>query len=96
MEYGDSWGENSSNEGIISNARGWQITNGTYDNIIALFILMSTCCQDDDATTWDPFFDTEQHVLLGVASIFTQCLLHHINYEYDSPIIAPTGKVTIL
>ena len=48
------------------------------------------------ATTLDPFFDIEQHVLLGVANIFTQCLFHHINYEYDSPIIAPTGKVTIL
>ena len=57
---------------------------------------MSTCCQDDNATTLDPFVDIEQHVLLGVANIFTQSLFHHIDYEYDSPIIAPTGKVTIL
>lgn len=55
---------------------------------------MFTCCQDDDLTTMDPFFDIEQHVLLGVANIFTQCL-HHYNicFEYDAPIIGPTGKV---
>ena len=43
----------------------------------------------------DPFFDIEQHVLLGVANIFTQCLYHRICHVYDAPIIGPTGKVTI-
>ena len=43
----------------------------------------------------DPFFDIEQHVLLGVANIFTQCLYHGICHEYDAPIIGPTGKVVI-
>lgn len=42
----------------------------------------------------DPFFDIEQHVLLGVANIFTQCLYHRVSHEYDAPIIGPTGKVT--
>ena len=51
-------------------------------------------CQDNDATM-DPFFDIEQHVLLGVANIFTQCLYHRICHEYDAPIIGPTGKVII-
>ena len=55
---------------------------------------MLTCCQDDDITM-DPFFDIEQHVLLGVANIFTQCLYHRICHKYDAPIIGPTGKVTI-
>lgn len=58
-------------------------------------ILMFICCQDDDATTMDPFFDIEQHVLLGVANIFTQCLFHGICHEYDAPIIGPTGKVIV-
>ena len=45
----------------------------------------------------DPFFDIniEQHVLLGVANIFTQCLYHRICHKYDAPIIGPIGKVTI-
>ena len=56
---------------------------------------MFTCCQDDNAIIMDPFLGTEKHVLLGVANIFTQCLYHHICYEYDTPVIGPTGKVTI-
>ena len=56
---------------------------------------MFTCCQGDDATIMDPFLDSDKHVLLGVANIFTQCLYHHICYEYDAPVIGPTGKVTI-
>ena len=50
--------------------------------------------QDNDITM-DPFFDIEQHVLLGVANIFTQCLNHRICHEYDAPIIGPIGKVII-
>ena len=46
-------------------------------------------------TTVDPFSDNEKHILLGVANIITQCLYHHICYEYDAPIIGPTGKVTM-
>lgn len=44
----------------------------------------------------DPLFDVEQHVLLGVANILTQCLYHYVCHEYDTPIIAPTGKVTMI
>ena len=44
----------------------------------------------------DPFFDIEQHVLLGVANIFMQCLVHRVCHEYDAPIIGPTGKVNCL
>ena len=54
---------------------------------------MFTCSQDNDATIMDPFCDIEQHVLLGVGNIFTQCLYHDICHEYDAPIIGPTGKV---
>ena len=43
----------------------------------------------------DPFFGKEQHVLLGVANIFMQCLYHYVCHEYDAPIITLTGKVTI-
>ena len=61
-----------------------------------LSYIILTCSQDYDETIIDPSVDIEQHVLLGVANIFTQCL-HHYNicYEYDAPIIGPTGKVTI-
>jgi len=41
----------------------------------------------------DPFYDLEQHALLGVANIYLEVLHHDILYEYDTPIIAPTGKV---
>ena len=67
-----------------------------YDNIVSfLCCLLFTWYQDND-TTMDPFFDIEQHVLLGVANIFMQCLVHRVCHEYDAPIIGPTGKVTCL
>ena len=41
----------------------------------------------------DPFYDLEQHALLGVANIYVEALHHDVRHEYDAPIIAPTGKV---
>ena len=41
----------------------------------------------------DPFYDLEQHALLGVASFYLECLHHGIKHEYSAPIVAPTGKV---
>jgi len=40
----------------------------------------------------DPFYDLEQHALLGVANVYLEVLHHDILHEYDAPIIAPTGK----
>ncbi|XP_019849545.1 PREDICTED: kinesin-like protein KIF13B [Amphimedon queenslandica] len=47
----------------------------------------------DDSIGPDPFFDLEQHALLGVANIFLECLYHGVAHVYDAPIIGPTGKV---
>ena len=48
----------------------------------------------DESLGPDPFYDLEQHALLGVANIFMECLYHSVVHEYDAPIVAPTGKVT--
>ena len=55
---------------------------------ISLFLVQ------DDSIGPDPFFDLEQHALLGVANIFLECLFHGVLHEYDAPIIGPTGKVS--
>ena len=47
----------------------------------------------DESIGPDPFYDLEQHALLGVANISLECLLHDIDFMYDAPIVAPTGKV---
>ena len=43
----------------------------------------------------DPFYDLEEHALLGVANIYVEALHHDVRHEYDAPIIAPTGKVRV-
>ena len=48
----------------------------------------------DDTIGPDPFYDLEQHALLGVANISLECLLHDIEFVYDAPVVAPTGKVS--
>lgn len=47
----------------------------------------------DESLGPDPFYDLEQHALLGVANFFLECLHHGIKHEYSAPIVAPTGKV---
>ena len=47
----------------------------------------------DETIGPDPFYDLEQHALLGVANISLECLLHDIEFVYDAPVVAPTGKV---
>ena len=49
----------------------------------------------DETIGPDPFYDLEQHALLGVANISLECLLHDIDFMYDAPIVAPTGKVCV-
>ena len=49
----------------------------------------------DETIGPDPFYDLEQHALLGVANISLECLLHDIEFVYDAPIVAPTGKVCL-
>ena len=49
----------------------------------------------DETIGPDPFYDLEQHALLGVANISLECLLHDIEFVYDAPIVAPTGKVRV-
>ena len=49
----------------------------------------------DDSIGPDPFFDLEQHALLGVANIFLESLYHGVAHVYDAPIIGPTGKASI-
>lgn len=45
-----------------------------------------------DATmSAEPFYDLEQHALLGVANVFLECLHHSVPHDYPAPIIAPTG-----
>eukprot|EP00731_Ephydatia_muelleri_P010946 Em0005g1532a len=39
----------------------------------------------------EPFYDLEQHALLGVANVFLECLHHSVPHDYPAPIIAPTG-----
>ena len=41
----------------------------------------------------EPFYDLEQHALLGVANVFLECLHHSVPHDYPAPIIAPTGMV---
>ena len=41
----------------------------------------------------EPFYDLEQHALLGVANLFLECLHHSVPHDYPAPIIAPTGVV---
>jgi kinesin family protein 13 len=47
----------------------------------------------DETIGPDPFYDLEQHALLGVANISLECLLHDIEFVYDAPVVAPTGKI---
>ena len=47
----------------------------------------------DETIGPDPFYDLEQHALLGVANISLECLIHDIEFVYDAPVVAPTGKV---
>ena len=47
----------------------------------------------DESLGPDPFYDLEQHALLGVANFFLECLHHGIKHEYSAPIVAPTGMV---
>ena len=55
--------------------------------IVPLFL------SQDETIGPDPFYDLEQHALLGVANISLECLLHGIEFVYDAPVVAPTGKV---
>ncbi len=48
----------------------------------------------DETLGPDPFYDLEQHALLGVANFFLECLNHDIAHEYTAPIVAPTGNVS--
>ena len=59
------------------------------------YCLYSVLLQDDTIGP-DPFYDLEQHALLGVANISLECLLHDIEFVYDAPIVAPTGKVRFM
>ena len=40
----------------------------------------------------DPFSDTEDHTLIGVANAYLACLFHFIPIKYSVPIISPQGK----
>ncbi len=48
----------------------------------------------DETLGPDPFYDLEQHALLGVANFFLDCLHHDVAHEYIAPIVAPTGNVS--
>lgn len=56
------------------------------------------CCVvlQDDSIGPDPFYDLEQHALLGVANFYLECINHDVSHEYTAPIVAPTGKVSQL
>ena len=54
------------------------------------------CIVQDETLGPDPFYDLEQHALLGVANFFLECLHHGIKHEYSAPIVAPTGKVFVV
>ena len=62
--------------------------------IVVLVGLHSVPPQDETIGP-DPFYDLEQHALLGVANISLECLFHDIEFVYDAPIVAPTGKVCV-
>ena len=47
----------------------------------------------DESIGPDPFYDLEQHALLGVANFYLECVNHDVVHDYTAPIVAPTGKV---
>lgn len=48
----------------------------------------------DESIGPDPFYDLEQHALLGVANFYLECINHDSMHDYTAPIVAPTGKVS--
>ena len=46
----------------------------------------------NDSMGTDPFSDTENHSLIGVANAYLACLFHFIPVEYSVPIVSPQGK----
>ena len=66
-------------------------------SVLVPFHLSCPCSvpPQDETIGPDPFYDLEQHALLGVANISLECLLHDIEFVYDAPIVAPTGKVCL-
>ncbi len=52
-------------------------------------------CIQDESIGPDPFYDLEQHALLGVANFYLDCVNHDVMHDYTAPIVAPTGKVSL-
>ena len=48
----------------------------------------------DESIGPDPFYDLEQHALLGVANFYLDCVNYDVMHDYTAPIVAPTGKVS--
>ena len=64
------------------------------DPDIAMLRVMSIPIQDESIGP-DPFYDLEQHALLGVANFYLDCINHDVMHDYTAPIVAPTGKVSV-
>ena len=56
-------------------------------------LLVMFVCFQDETIGPDPFYDLEQHALLGVANFYLECVNHGVKHDYAAPIVAPTGKV---
>ena len=47
---------------------------------------------DDDSL----FFEVECHTLIGVATVWLECLFENVPLDYAAPIISQQGEVSIL
>ena len=61
--------------------------------LVGDWLSLDSVPSQDETIGPDPFYDLEQHALLGVANISLECLIHDIEFVYDAPVVAPTGKV---
>ena len=51
-----------------------------------------TCNQQDD-TDDGLFFEVECHTLIGVATVWLECLYQNVPLDYSAPVISQQGEV---